>query len=450
MATTLANMNLNERQEIAVERLVDSRGGLLWWKVGEGKTRIALAWFAALQLKQQWSLPNVCLIVCRRKAFYDWRKEINHCLPDWPVYEDTVPARPPGSTPVFLLVSEGSLTKCAATLRDNKQIRCVVYDEGWLYSNYKSARSVAAHSLSQERFSLLLSGTIMKARDTIEIYSQAKVVNRAKLLASSPTAFRTAYQICSMGMGFAVFTPKPGAYTKIIAALQHDCDIHFPDNAHRLIHHQYHEIETTAEQDQAFKELRELYSLEIADLEFDHTLQIINKTRQIANGWVQDSEGNYISVPTNKVSALENELETLLAANERVVVWCAFRHDVTMLASLLPFPCVTMLGGQDFDLDRWNSGKARVCYATEDSGSSVNHFAQCGYAIYFSMNYKWLALQQSRGRTDRKSSLHAQCFYKYLFVKGSLDEAICNAANNSGMEEVKVIQLALAVNWLKQ
>lgn len=443
-------MNLSTRQQLAAARLIESRGGLLWWKVGEGKTRIALQWFAMLQHKQSWALPSICLVVCRRKAFYDWTQEIKHCLPDWPVYEDSCPVRPMGKLPCFLLVSEGKLAALQLQLKENWNIRCVVFDEGWLYSNHKSARSKAAETVSAGRFALSLSGTIMKARDTMEIYSQATVVRRQKLLATSPTAFRTKYQICSMGMGFPVFSPRAGAYKSIMSALSNDSDLHFPDNAHRLIHHQHHDIESTPQQAAMFKELRELYSIEAADLEFDHALQVINKTRQIANGWISNSSGDYISVASNKVKKLEEELDSLLSANERVVVWCAFRHDVKMLSTVLPFPSVQMLGGQDFDHERWNSGKVNVCYATEASGSSVNHFAQCAYAIYFSMDYKWISLQQSRGRTDRKSSAHNNCFYKYLHVIGSLDKAICNAANQSGREEKMVIETAMAKQWLTQ
>jgi hypothetical protein len=108
-----------------------------------------------------------------------------------------------------------------------------------------------------------------------------------------------------------------------------------------------------------------------------------------------------------------------------------------------------MLGGQDFDLERWRSGSVSVCLATEASGSSVNHFDQTAYAIYFSANYKWLDMQQSRGRTDRKSSRHSDVFYKYLQVEGSMDSHVYRSALASGEREARLIMQSGLKDWLK-
>src|SRR5678816_1918843 len=86
---------LFDHQITAVRKLVRSRGGIVWWKVGEGKTRIALFMFAALQNAYHWSLPSVCLVVCRRSAFFDWSDEIRRCFPKSAVYMDSMPVHPP-------------------------------------------------------------------------------------------------------------------------------------------------------------------------------------------------------------------------------------------------------------------------------------------------------------------------------------------------------------------
>lgn len=440
-------------QERAVSKMCESRGGLVWWKVGEGKTRIGLFSFAALQNVYRWNLPSICLIVCRRRAFYDWRKEINLCFPSAQVYEDSIPVHPPSRQPVFFLVSHGMLAKNYEELHENKLIRFVILDEGWLYANNKSERFKAAYFLTNSRIAVLLSGTVMKARDTCEIFNQASVVHKQRYLATNLTKFRSLYQTHKLfetqsGKMIPRVSPKKDAYRQIMQRLKEVADINFPKGA-RTIHEQYHDIEATRKQLEYFRELRETYSLDELGLEYNHAIVISIKAQQIANGWVKGENGIIHSVPSNKPEKLADELSDIIAAGEKAVVWCAFRYDVEMLADYLKVASLQMLGGEDFDVDRWNNSDIRVCLATEASGSSVNYFEHTPYAIYYSANYKWLDMQQSRGRTDRKSSRHTECFYKYLQVDGSLDAHVFRTAVVSGAAERKLIVQSEISNWLK-
>lgn len=454
---------LFSRQARAVSRLARSRGGIVWWKVGEGKTRIALFLFASLQNAYNWALPSVCLIVCRRGAFHDWRTEIERCFRGSPIYENDIPVHPVGARPSFLLVSHGDMARTRrikgkavanekfARLQENEAIRFVVLDELWLYANNKSERSKSACLLTKSRKSVGLSGTVMKARDTSEVYCQAMAVQKHKYLAPSLTRFRTMHQKCitigSAG-GFPRKYPKPGAYVKIMRDISEAADIHFP-KGERLISDQFHTVEATPQQEKYFRELKSYYSIDDLGLEYDHAIVISIKAQQIADGWIEAEEGQRITVPTNKVEKLSDELSDIVAAREKVVVWCAFRYDVEYLARRLDFATVQMVGGKVFDLARWRRADIHVCLATEDSGSSVNHFADTPYAIYYSANYKWLSMQQSRGRTDRgRASGHSTCFYKYLQVAGSMDGHVYRTALAAGRDERKLITSSVQ-SWLK-
>lgn len=438
-----------QEQLRAVNKIVHSRGGLVWWRVGEGKTRIALFTFAALQNIHQWALPSICLVVCRRKAFRDWRDEIERCFPECDVYEDSCPAHPPRLAPCFLLVSEGMLVKQQKLLASNWQIRFICYDESWLYANPKSTRSKAAYDLSRPRKAIALSGTVMKARDTSEIWAQCKIVHKHRLIASSLSAFRENFQVCFSDLGFPLWSSKKGAYADIMHRLSEVTDVHFPKSS-RQIHEQFHTIEATEQQRRYFRELKEFYSIDDLDMEFNNAMVVITKAQQISCGWIFNEAGNLVSIPSNKPAKLRDELEDIIASGQRAVVWCAFRHDVEMLAKFLPFATMQMLGGEDFDVDRWLAGDVSVCLATEASGSSVNHFAQVPYAIYFSSDFKWLSMQQSRGRTDRKSSTHLDCYYKYLQVDGSMDAHVFRTAMGSGDKESKLILQAELRTWFNK
>ena len=440
---------LNQKQYEAVCKLADSRGGMLWWRVGLGKTRIAIYWFLHLiqDNPTRWKAPYICLVVCRRKSFQDWHEEIYKCEPTAHVYYEHAPISPPTSEPCFLLVSDGMIAK----LQVEHNILAVILDEGWLYANHKSKRSKAAQLLTESRPSILLSGTLMKAKDTLEIYNQAMAVNKHRICSPSPTKFRTEFQICQTGMGFPQWFPKKGAKEKILSRFYEVCDIHFPESE-REIRDQFHTIEATPEQLRLFNQLKEYYeaSTDSFEIELNNALAVIVKAQQIADGWIKDKEGNIHSIPSNKPEKLRDELESILNAGEKCVVWCAFRHDVKMLSTFLPFATVQMLGGEEFDRDRWNSSDVNVCLATEASGSAVNHFQHCKFAIYYSANFKWKDMQQSRGRTDRTSSRHSICHYKYLQVDASFDSHVYKTALDSGSVESETIAIYNdVIKWIK-
>lgn len=445
------------RQQLCIDKLVPTRGGIVWWKVGEGKTRIGLYIFARLQNIYKWSLPSVCLIVCRRRAFYDWKAEIRILFPSASVYEDSVPVYPPSNQPVFLLLSQAMVYKQYEELHENPAIRFAIFDELWLYANNKALRSKSVTRLSLGWKSVGLSGTVMKARNLDEVYCQAMVVQKHRYIAQNLTQFRSLSQTSLKiekkdGTFFPKHTPKPGAYKAIMQSLSSVADVHFPKGK-RIITEQYHTIPATKQQLQHFEDLREYYEVTLPSgntIEYNHAVVIGIKAQQIANGWLKTLEGKIISIPSNKPEKLEDEISDILASGERAIVWCAFRYDVEMLADRLKFASLQMLGGEDFDIDRWQFGDIKLCLATEASGSSVNYFSQTPYAIYYSASYKWLDMQQSRGRSDRKSSRHSECFYKYLQVEESLDAHVYRVALASGNLEARLIHQAGVSDWLKK
>ena len=445
-----ALQHLDREQQRAFRKVTQAHGGIIWWKVGEGKTRIALFWFAILQNVHCWHSPSICVIVCRRKAFRDWQDEIQRIVPECCAIEDRIPEGFNALHPTFLFLSDGMVAKAVNSL-SCPYIRAVIIDELWMYANPKSARSKAIRKLTLSRRSIGLSGTVMKAGDLIDIYGQTFAVQQHRLLANSPTAFRSKFQITDLNAPFPRFYPKPGAYQQIMSSLDGVADVHFPSTRIR-IHEQHHTIDSTSEQRELFASLRKFYEIEFKghSIEYNNALQISAKIQSIANGWFKNEGGEIVSVKSNKPEKLRDELSDIVSAGERAIVWCAFRYDVEMLSAYLPFATLQMVGGSEFDVDTWRSGRAKVCLATEASGSSINHFEQIPYALYFSCNWKWLDMQQSRGRTARKSSRHKDCFYKYLSVAGSIDKKIYSAVMANRNKELSLIACAGIKEWLNE
>jgi heat shock protein HspQ len=134
-------------------------------------------------------------------------------------------------------------------------------------------------------------------------------------------------------------------------------------------------------------------------------------------------------------------------AGEPTVIWCAFREDVFLIKRALEIPHVTMVGGTEFDMETWKRNDCNIAIATVAMGSSVNHFAQCSYGIYFSMDYKWLNFQQSKGRHIRKNSEHSIATFYHLFLEGGLDETIYKRVESARLEEQRVITATELKTW---
>ncbi len=443
-------------QQRVLKKIERARGGLVFWKVGTGKTRIGLEAFATLQKVYKWPNPCIVLVVCKPKCFYDWRQETIKLGLDWVVLENDYCPLPDEvlinmqAKPTMLLVSHAMLAKMAEHLNRNPNIRCVIIDDGYLFKNPRAEKTKAANKLTLSRKGILLSGSVMTQRDITDIYGQAFAVNQHRRIAPNLTKFRTNYLHCNMDSGYPIYSPRKGSYANIINALGDAADFYFPPNAERKIHHQIITIPATDKQRKIFYDLKQWYEAMDYNLELENGLQVALHIQRAANGWILDDNGCFHLISNNKIQRTVELVDEIIAGGESCVIWCAFTRDVDLLAHEMPFATLQMSSRHPFDLDAWKAGKTKVCIATEASGVGVNHFEQTPYAIYFSMDWKWLDLQQSRGRTDRKSSKHLECFYYYLQTQGSLDRRIYNVATDSGNRELTLVKQGEIANWLKE
>ena len=245
------------------------------------------------------------------------------------------------------------------------------------------------------------------------------------------------------------FTPQRGSYQRLMEACSSFAHVYMPKKSDRIIKESVLKVDVTSQQEVYFKDLQDTLSLPELGIELTSAASLIIKVQQVADGWVKghddDMEPHITPVTSNKPKRCLALVEELIDADEKVVVWCAFRYDVAMLAAMAAersIPHVTMVGGEPFDTNRWQKPGVKVCFATEAMGSSVNHFAQVSHAIYFSLSQKWLDMQQSMGRTDRKSSEHDTCHYHFLVVTGSMDENILRRVRHAGGAEKGMLGLA--------
>lgn len=456
-------MELTSRQRKAARKIYRAKGGPVWWRVGEGKTRIAYKFFAMVAKQVAIKCPRF-LVVCRREAFEDWTDEVKKLGLNWkvrPIESEEDIFCVPVTQPTVYLLSHGKLARMLPELCDISGVLIsAVYDEGWLYKNPQTKHSKAANHLSSKiGYTAILSGSMMTQRDHTDIYGQLFAVNKHSVLASTLTSFRSRfmfkYRIRPNDENSPTrFATRRGAGKRIARLIRPVASVYFPTKNRRRVKSSVRRIPASRDQLRAFEELREYFELELKGkprMLLKNAPSVMIKCQQISDGWVKHTDGSVHRFKSAKQEYLIAQLRDLIDAGESVVVWVAFRRTAKYLLQALQkaFPrvgCYKMIGGEKFDKKGWDkNGRIAVC--TVGSGSSINHFRNCAYAIYYSHDCRWKHMQQSQGRTDRKDSRHDTCYYYFMQTEGSMDSRIYSIVHQSKNAEKDMIADAVG-SWL--
>jgi len=441
------------KQEEAYQKMVAENGGIVWMRVGDGKTRVAL--MAAMDIAQDSGHP-IIIVICRRAAFYDWQQEIATLQLDVDVLEieTFIPTHFDKTT--ILLISEGMLLNFNLQneldwLHRKNAIGAICVDELWLFKNPKAKKSLALRRYTEHHPTIGLSGSVMTARDIVDIFGQVAAVGRMKQLAHTLTRFRETYQTGIQGSFFSWY-PKPGAYKAIMAKIEPFVYVHMPPVTQRKTRVNILKVQPTKQQKALIKELKETAAVE-GFFELNNMANIVTKAQQISNGWLKGQGDTDVShFPSTKVDRCVALVDEIIAQDEttKLVIWCAFREDIKrLMVELEGFKVATLQSGTTFDHELWAKKDCRICIATEASGTSVNHFAQVPYGIYFSQDFKWTSLQQSQGRHTRRSSLHETAYFTFLHTEKSLDAQVFYTVRTSASSESSFVKQMDVLQWIK-
>jgi hypothetical protein len=440
---------LYSQQAAAYRKMVRERGGVVWMRVGTGKTRVGLMSAIAL------SKCRAIVAVCRREAFTDWTNEVATLqLPHSIIEaEDLIP----NITFIeftLILLSEGLLLNRNVTgvldrLKENGQVGAYIIDEAYLFKNPRSQKHIELMRLRHPLPTIVMSGSIMPARDLVDIYGQVELSGHGKRLAKHLTSFREKFQTGIKGHFFAWY-PKQGAFKSIMEKIEPFTYIYMPKHSERRIEQTILKVDPSPQQLEWFKELKETAAID-GKFELTNMATVAIKAQQISDGWLKlEGADAYEHFPSPKVNRTIALVQEIVESGEKVVVWCAFRYDRERLADLEQIgPVATLQSGGTFDRVGWEKGKYRICIATTASGNSINAFEHVPYGIYFSQDVKWLSQQQSMGRHDRRSSTHDTCYFTFIHTNRSLDSAIYYTVRNSQSMEGSIISQLDVLQWLR-
>jgi len=409
---------------------------IAWCKQGTGKTRFALAAFENSQCQS-------VTIVTRRVAFLTWVDEIVACgLDDYTVYANDFKVesillrskKPYKESKTILLISAGDLHNIPLKFIQGEML---IVDELYLFSNPKSRRSKNVQRISL--FCSLrvgLSGTIMPAGDIVTVFGQLMALQAHNYLARNISTFRSTYTIMAKGRFGKVFITRPNAFEQIKEKIDRMIYVHFPVS--RPTRTQIVKVKKDAAQIKAVEELQELY--ELNEKTYEHILQIVHAVNGISNGWWINKNEELVFTKSPKLDLLFSLVDDLMAAGEKVVIWAAYHNDLARIASEIKQSYLCFTGKEDFQESAWKSGQCNVVLATEANGASVNYFKDVRYAIYYSINFKLLDLQQSMMRHERRGSKHDGAHYYFLQTQGTLDAHTYNLVTKSEATEKQLIE----------
>lgn len=175
------------------------------------------------------------------------------------------------------------------------------------------------------------------------------------------------------------------------------------------------EVEMTKEQKKAYKEMLE-FSTTMLGEESHVTATVviaqIMKLHQILCGHVKDEDGNEITLPENKTSAV---MELLEDYSGKAIIWCSYDHDIRKIAAKLEDEyghgsVARYWGGnvktrEDEAEDFKTSQKRRFMVATPDAGRYGNTWECADLAIYYSSKDNLDHRDQSEFRTMGKTKM---------------------------------------------
>jgi len=429
---------LSEKQQEAVHHLSHQKRAIAWWRVGEGKTRIALAWAAETCRGR---IPRI-LVICSPGAIRTWKDEIA-----------LVGIEVEAKFMSYGALSNGKPEKRAV---DFESLDCLIVDELWMYKNARSNRSRRVTELSRILPTIGLSGSMVTARNVEDLWGQAKAVGLSDKVARNITAFRREFCIESMiHMGARMFierTPRPGAVESIQRRLADNVHIYFPTET-REVRDIFYDIAPSPEQVRIKRALAREYFFAHENPDKQHGFEVevksaaalLVKLQQVSDGSVLDSEGSSLLVDSPKSERFRELAHELVDADERVLVWVAFRRSIELLRGLLRCPVALLSSEHPFDSAAWARGEAKICLATVGSGASLNDFAGVRYSIFYSSPFSHLQNQQARGRTLRASSDSMGRIYYHLCTDGFPDRRVWKMIEQSRGVEDEVIAITRQV-----
>lgn len=335
---------------------------------------------------------------------------------------------------------------------------CVVIDE---LSSFKSANSIRFKALRTIRPKLKrvigLTGT-PAPNGLLDLWPQMYLLDQGERLGKTLTGYRQKYFNPGNRNGHIVYdyNLKKGEKTDLLGTDIYEKEIYekIGDICISMKARDYldlpERIDRTKEVHLSTSTMERYYEFEkklilsmgddVEDISVLNAAGLTNKLRQFANGAVYDSEKNWHEVHTEKLEALEEDMEA--ANGHPVLVFYQYQHDLERIMKYFKSYKPVLLKGREH-IRLWNEGKIPMLVTHAQSAGHGLNLQYGGHLIeWFGVNWPLEEYEQGVARIDRQGQTEIVTNSR-IIAKGTIDEdvlkSLVNKANvqDAVMEAVK-------------
>ena len=332
--------------------------------------------------------------------------------------------------------------------------QCIVYDEAHYLKNHKAKRSKKAVILSmQAEHRFILTGTSI-LKNASDIFMQFLVLDKGETFGHNYYVFQRKYMYDENSAWAHVDNHYPKwklredmeeelnqkIYTKCTKADKDEC-LDLPP----LIKQQI-PLEMTSKQAKLYKEMKRDLITFLETSEGNKAIvanaAVVKALRlmQITSGFASTDDGDVVEIPNDPKSKAVEEYLTELTPDHKVILWCAFRHNYTILSKIctkLGIKHVFLTGDQNLRekqdaMDTFNTDpECRVVIANRRAGGIGINLVAASYSIVVSRNFALADELQSEARNYRGGSqIHEKIVKIDLVMKDTIEEQVIESLNN--------------------
>jgi SNF2 family DNA or RNA helicase len=172
---------------------------------------------------------------------------------------------------------------------------------------------------------------------------------------------------------------------------------------------------------------------EVEDITVLNAAGLMNKLRQFANGAIYDEDKNWHEVHTEKLEALEEDIEE--ANGHPVLVFYQYRHDLERIMNHFKKYKPVILKGRE-QVKLWNEKKIPLMIAHAASAGHGLNLQYGGHFIcWFGVDWSLELYEQGVARLDRQGQTQIVTNSR-IITKGTVDEDVLAAlVNKAGVQD---------------
>lgn len=214
------------------------------------------------------------------------------------------------------------------------------------------------------------------------------------------------------------------------------------------------DVQLSTAEARAYRQMKEDLAHQFADgtmTAASNRLAQLMRLRQITSGYLPDSFGNPVEIGKSKVQTIKSIVNDNLAGENRIVIFCNFRHEIDQLVEIFtakgaPKAVVEQITGDTRTKERKEIRRRfgdtdnypdRMILVAQISTLSlaVNELVTASHAIFASLTRQRDDFVQAKARLDRQGQLRPVTFW-YAIVPKTIDEVILRShEQRTGLED---------------